>query len=113
MVANRILATAKGLSDVDVAKIDMLHGREYGIKWEMETLPVDSLRFKQLLEEFRLLKTNLQKIWGFEVIEEKWEEYKLPHCTCPKMDNDDWGEHMVISLDCPIHGKDSKLKWQK
>lgn len=32
-----------------------------------------------------------------------WHE---PECNCPKMDNDDMGEHYYISSNCKLHWKD-------
>ena len=49
----------------------------------------------------------LQKFWNFPQDEDKhsyW--FKLPGCTCPKLDNKDkWGTpYAIIQQDCPYHG---------
>ena len=55
----------------------------------------------------RDIEFMLQKNWNFKQNEDKhsyW--YKLPGCTCAKMDNKErWGTpYAIITQNCPYHG---------
>ena len=104
MVANRDLAKSKGLKQIDIQKIDSLHGVCEGLLYDMNHCETPNDTFFELLRKWRKNQERLQEMWGFEPNNAKWCEYKyIPFCTCPKMDNDDMGEHWVFNEDCPVH----------
>lgn len=67
---------------------------------------------KQIFKAWTENEYKLQDLWGFERNWQMHQGYKLPHCTCAKLDNDDMGFHYSISMDCPLH-KDLILEIKK
>jgi hypothetical protein len=61
---------------------------------------------------FKLWEANeyiLQDLWGFDRDPKYHFSYEFPHCTCPKLDNDDAYPYMrYIHGDCPIHGEENE-----
>jgi len=69
---------------------------------------------------FKLLRTaanaitkieyRLQKLWGFPVNKNMHRFWTLPHCSCPKMDNEDrYGTiYHIINQSCVLHGESKK-----
>jgi len=108
MVANPELVKRMKISPDRVTKINILHMLVDEELRDMKSRKPTSTEFKYSLNEWRKLQMELQLSWGFKVDQGKWCEYRLPHCTCPKMDNDDMGYHMYFSADCPIH-RDTKF----
>lgn len=55
------------------------------------------------------LEFDLQREWGFTPdINHHSYWYRVPHCTCPKMDNQDYlGSGEIVASDCPVHGDKS------
>jgi len=49
----------------------------------------------------------LQEVKGYNKDHRYIRKWHYPHCTCPKMDNDDMfpSEYMHLDTNCPIHGK--------
>jgi hypothetical protein len=104
MVANPKLVKERKISPEDVRMINLLHEEcELYLK-DMEYFKLESKEFKSSLYEWRMIQARLQLLWGFQVRQDMWKEYNLPHCKCPVMDNDDIGGHYYFSADCPIHG---------
>ena len=52
------------------------------------------------------LETALQRLWGFSENINYVRTWTYPHCSCPKIDNEDSYPHgyYVSSGSCPIHG---------
>lgn len=105
---NKNLIKSQGLSDDDVLELVRLHEVREKLFDSMDKLdPIkdnDSLRlYAKLLES---LEYNMQRVWKFEQNPEfhTWW-FKVPHCTCPKMDNaDPIYIHRLYHAGCPIHG---------
>ncbi len=104
MVANPELVKRMKISPENVSKIETLHELCDILIADMFRQNPKSKEFKNTLQKWRMVQFELQQLWSFKVDQGKWCEYRLPHCTCPKMDNDDMGYHMYFSADCPIHG---------
>lgn len=107
---NLSLAEKQGLCDVNVNKIHQLHIDRDNITGQMEATDskdIDTL--KGLLKQYRKVERELKKQWKFPLTKKYDKEYRLPHCTCPKMDNDDdyygYNELRWINQGCPYHGK--------
>ena len=109
MVANKRLINEMGISSEDEEKINMAHEVRLVCEKDMEYNEVDSYEFQHALTRWRNMQRVLQKLWGFPPNKHKWKEWHLPKCTCPKIDNDDVGNHYYITNTCPIHG-DNKIK---
>lgn len=83
----------------------------------------DLLELKEYVKIVESIETLLQISWGFTV-DEKFHSwwYRVPHCNCPKMDNDDYVGHKyrIYNGDCKLHyvkptpDEDEKFKrkWQ-
>ena len=109
---NHDLANKNGLKDIDVNHILDLHEArldfEALMKEQDPTKEKDVKRLRECAKAVKQLEFNLQDVWGFgqnEDFHTYW--YNLPHCACPKMDNDDWvgTSRKIYSGDCPIHGE--------
>ena len=93
---------------VDKAGIEMikyLHGMRSRIYDLMEAV-TDEDQLKRLFRLATDVEFLLQDAWKFErnIFMHPW--YKVPKCTCPKMDNKDpfyYGGGKVIVGDCPWH----------
>lgn len=104
---NQALVKRQGIGDERLAKIQALHERRYLLIQEMEQLPRESgFLLKIGAEAITEIDYELQELWGFERNREYHRFWELPHCTCPKMDNNErYGTGMyIINQDCPIHG---------
>ena len=108
MVANKELIKKRGITEKGEQTINELHEVLLICEKDMEYNDVESNAFQGALENWREAKGLLQKEWGFDVDSSMWEEYRLPKCTCPKMDNDDVGKFMFVDASCPIHGDTPK-----
>lgn len=65
-------------------------------------------RIRKLAAQHREAEFRLQEAWNFkrdERFHKYW--YTFPHCSCPKMDNQDaFGtDRYIINGSCPIHGQ--------
>lgn len=67
---------------------------------------------QQLPKDLEKIEFELQEAWKFprDATKHTWW-YKIPQCTCPKMDNADpiYAGRRIISGDCPVHS----LKYYK
>ena len=73
----------------------------------MQQAYVDRRIAKSLYETWFNLELALQELWGFEYDPNYIKTWNYPHCTCPKMDNEDAYPtgHYLYSVGCPIHGE--------
>lgn len=100
---NKELARERNISEDTQSEIECRHRlRDKFVKVLTEESP-DTVLFKVCLRAWRRNERDLQLLWGFEPDENKTREWHLPHCTCPKMDNDDFSYHRYVSEGCPLH----------
>jgi hypothetical protein len=90
------LAAKQKVSDEALAKLRVAHLNRHNIVEKMRSLdPDDECERQELLElrdKWVEQEFELQKLWNFEPNADYHKEYRLPHCICAKMDNDDcWG----------------------
>ena len=103
---NLELAKQRGISGEGIDEICSLHSRR---EYVMENLELctkeDSIELRIYGRYLEYLEKRLQTIWGFEWDASKTYFWNLPHCVCPKMDNEDnVGSGFVIyNLSCPLH----------
>ena len=66
----------------------------------------DQAKLREYAGEVKFIEFEMQKNWHFPQDETFHEWYRVPKCTCPKMDNADrrGTKYMVINQQCPIHG---------
>ena len=113
MVANPELVKRMKVPLKNVMTIDRLHMIVDELISDMKKTDPKSAEFKELLQKWRQVQFELQQLWSFKVDQGKWCEYRLPHCSCPKLDNDDMGYHMYFSGDCPVHADLDLSSWSK
>ena len=111
---NPYLIDKQELTEAEVEYIKHLHGIREELFKNMEPLNPENPEELEMLrhgaEELRDIEFALQRAWKFEENSEyhSWW-FRIPHCTCPKLDN----EEMVgvrgwwYSSICPIHSPDS------
>jgi hypothetical protein len=105
MVANINLVKQLQISDKNIKKINNLHEFRNSIFRLMEKTG-DKCDLRYYNEVLTHLEYRLQELWGFEKDSNFHRFWDRPHCTCPKMDNDDRFPtgHYVTNLTCLLHG---------
>ena len=104
---NEHLILQQKLSESEVAEILRLHEYKLTIRAKMKALPPDNPKIKAYAKDLEQVEFLLQDAWKFERNIHYHKFWEAPHCTCPKMDNDDaWPSgHYVRHLGCPVHGE--------
>ena len=106
MSINMALATRLGLGEKRVAKIVLTQA--------LAEACLDEMRKVKALPTLRALANSwtsaqfiLQALWGYPEDARFHRFWELPHCLCPKMDNEErWGTDWTIRAShCPIHGE--------
>lgn len=101
---NESLIRQQALTPEKVEKIKKLHLKKWEIFEEMENETSKELlkSYAQLVET---IEYELQNLWGFSKDKNFHEWYKVPHCKCPKVDNEErkGTPYRVISQYCLIH----------
>lgn len=103
------LAEKQKLTDWEMKMLVTTHEAKLGVFAAMQALDpgLNKTELRELAEQVTFLEFKLQSLWRFEQNANYHEWYLVPHCTCPKLDNEDYrGTTMRIkNADCPIHGK--------
>ena len=102
---NAALVLKQGLDASELRHLKSLHREKLKYFKLMEN--TDSRTFlKDYAKEVECIEFEMQKTWHFDQDKNFHEWYKVPKCTCPKMDNADFRgtSRRVIVSDCPIHG---------
>ena len=104
---NERLILQQKLSESEVAEILRLHEYKLTIRAKMWALPSDNPKIKAYAKELEQIEFLLQDAWKFERNINYHKFWEAPHCTCPKMDNEDaWPSgYYVKALVCPVHGE--------
>ena len=104
---NEYLILQQKLSEVEVEQILRLHEYKLTICAKMEALLPDNPKIKVYAKDLEQLEFLLQDAWKFERNINYHKFWEAPHCTCPKMDNDDaWPSgHYIRNFGCPVHGE--------
>lgn len=101
---NLDLAKNKGLDDLTIETIQNWQDVAKQCIEDMQEYTVKDDQFWVALENWRKSQKKLQDLWGFDFNESMWQEWRLPGCECPYLDNKDAGCHRYINEGCPIHG---------
>lgn len=104
---NERLVLQQKLSESEVAEILRLHEYKLTIRAKMKALPPDNPKIKAYAKDLERIEFLLQDAWKFERNINYHKFWEAPHCTCPKMDNDDAYPtgYYVRHLGCPVHGE--------
>ena len=94
----------KHLTEEDKSRINQLHARRNQLVGRMKRSKKPET-LKALYLEWTENEFLLQDAWKFERDIRFHASWHLPHCICPKMDNDDaFGTgYYVVNEGCPIH----------
>ena len=105
---NERLILQQNLSESEVEQILRLHEYKLTVRATMRALPSDNPKIKAYAADLEQIEFLLQDAWKFERNINYHKFWEAPHCTCPKMDNDDaWPSgYYVRNLSCPVHGED-------
>ena len=110
---NPSLAISQGLQWSDVSLIAQLH--KYKDTIFAEAYACDPItergKLRILSEELATTEFCMQAAWKFEQsIAHHTYWYKMPHCTCPEMDNKErFGVNQkILTMGCPVHGYDKE-----
>ena len=108
---NERLILQQKLSEVEVEQILRLHEYKLTICAKMEALPPDNPKVKAYAKELEQLEFLLQDAWKFPRDANFHRFWEMPHCTCPKMDNEDAypSGYYVKNLSCPVHGEQNEV----
>ena len=105
---NEELAEQRALSEGAIERIQKLHVKRHKLHCKiLKKLP--SIGPEELRKKYwraYWIECKLQKLWGFPVDANYIKFWRIPGCSCPRMDNDDrypTGLY-VYSGSCPIHG---------
>ena len=104
---NEHLILQQKLSESEVLQILKLHEYKLTIRAKMRALPSDNPKIKAYAKDLERVEFLLQDAWKFERNINYHKFWEAPHCTCPKMDNDDAYPtgYYVRHLGCPVHGE--------
>ena len=104
---NERLILQQKLSESEVEHILRLHELKLKVCAKMEALPPDNPEVEVGAKVLEQLEFLLQEAWKFPRNANFHRFWEMPHCTCPKMDNEDAypSGYYVKSLCCPVHGE--------
>lgn len=105
------LVKKQNLSDEKIERIKHLHVIRLDLHKKM-ALYEDSKVLQNMFQDITDLEYELQELWGFQPDITKQPWFKVPKCTCPKMDNEDdkpYLQHFVLT--CPIHGSEGLVPY--
>ena len=108
MPLNMLLATRLGLSPKRIAKIEVTQAVAEAVMDRMRTLDPaqDRQELLGLVNAWASAQFILQAAWGFAEDSSFHRFWLLPHCQCPKLDNEErWGtKYTIRASQCPLHG---------
>jgi hypothetical protein len=106
----RLIAQQK-LTEQEVDRVEQLHEIREQLFDILENLDITSKSDRRFLrasvDMLETIEYQMQAAWKFDLNRDmhSWW-YRIPHCTCPKMDNDDnlGTPYRIRTLTCPAHG---------
>lgn len=102
---NASLVLRQGLDVSELRALKSLHAEKLKYFKLMEETD-DTTKLRECAKEVEYIEFEMQKNWHFPLDASYHEWYRVPKCTCPKMDNADRRGTAYKSIDpqCPIHG---------
>lgn len=99
------LVKERNIDDETLEKIKKEKIKEYKIINDMEHTSGDEYgKLYEYLKEYRKINYKLQQLWGFKKDYLTHRDFLLPHCECPKDDNQfEFGYNRYVCGDCPVH----------
>lgn len=108
-MVNMDLVDELGISEETLLELKKCHCYRDKLESFMETLDPDVQYERKMLKDFYQLWTGneflLQELWGFEKDMNRHMNYRIPHCCCPELDNDELlgFDGQLITEGCPYH----------
>lgn len=108
---NKDLIKERNIKPKTVAAIKEIHKFADDVVKQMAKLdphdPKGVRELRRLVKTWHRYQYQLQELWGFPKNRYYHKDYELPHCTCPKIDNEDFfGTRLRwVTEDCPLHNK--------
>jgi hypothetical protein len=101
-IINPNLIKAKNISEEGLNKIKALHHEKLDVYDLMEAMDPETDKEELFICSQKLtdIEFRLQEAWGFERNAKFHRFWDQPHCTCPKMDNNDtypYGRYLIHS----------------
>ena len=104
---NEQLLKKKKIKGRKLDNLQSLYITIYNIEKKMKALDpeTDGKELRRLLKDWRKVEYQLQEAWGFKKNKNYHCDYRLPHCTCPKIDNDDalGTKFRIVTQGCVYH----------
>lgn len=106
---NPTLCQNRNIDDATLEEIKALHHEREDLFDLMRAMDpeTDQRELSECGAEFHRIEYELQDLWGFGRNHRFHKFWDIPHCQCPKMDNNDNYPHgvYVYNLSCPVHGR--------
>jgi len=108
-VLNDQLLDRQGIGAVQLRELKKLHRQKYRTFQQIQNqiyLGIPSrAKLDALVAKVTNIEFGLQDVWGFPRDENYHQWFRLPGCSCPKLDNADFvGTALrIYSHDCPLH----------
>jgi hydroxymethylpyrimidine pyrophosphatase-like HAD family hydrolase len=103
---NSSLILKQGLDVSELRNLKALHAEKLKY-FDLMRETDDREKLREYAHEVECIEFEMQKAWHFTQDRNFHEWYKVPKCTCPKMDNADnrGSNRRIIVMDCPVHGE--------
>lgn len=106
---NTALVKQAQINDLVLAKIKTMHHEREDLFDLMKVMdPKEDQKSLAICgAEFHKIEAQLQTLWGFKQDVNYHKFWKLPHCECPMLDNEDAYPRGFYGYSnaCPVHGK--------
>ena len=110
---NGKLVKEKKIKGRKLTALKKLYIESHNIEKQMRELDPETQGrdLRRLLKNWRKVEYQIQEGWGFRKNKNYHADYKLPHCTCPIYDNDDYkGTNMRwVTAGCVYHDPKGKI----
>ena len=101
---NATLIKSRKISNAGIERIKKLHCDLFDVYTAMEVAELKPI-LRDLFKRTTEIEFKLQAEWGFELDSRRHYWYKVPKCSCPRMDNEDAAPYrQYIDRGCIIHG---------
>lgn len=101
---NASLVEKQRLSDFDIKSVIALHVLLFAEYAAMEDTD-DPRELRRISGVISMIEYEQQRFWGFTQDRRFHNWYRVPKCTCPKVDNMErrGTDYQIINEDCPVH----------
>ena len=102
---NARLVLNQGLDASELRALKALHAEKLKY-FDLMNETDDAVALRKYAKEVEFIEFEMQKNWHFPQDSRFHEWYKVPKCSCPKLDNKDrqGTEYRIIDPKCVIHG---------